>query len=166
MFLVQNRTRIKDDLFKSSTAADLLRLDSHRFQCKSCGKSFPSSQQMSINSLAESQPHSEMAGSGESLDSQFCSASSCFLTRILDNPCPTHINGGVPSTPPRFFARPILSGWRGFSCRYLWSGRIVHDSDIGPNGVRGALPANSASRPIDGSSHLERAPNQAACQLR
>ena len=34
------------------------------------------------------------------------------------------------------------SYWRGFSCRdqYLWSGRIVHDSDIGPNGVRGALP--------------------------
>ena len=40
------------------TAADLLRLDSHRFQCKSCGKSFPSSQQMSINSLGESQSHS------------------------------------------------------------------------------------------------------------
>jgi hypothetical protein len=60
------------------------------------------------------------------------------------------------------------SYWRGFSCRdqYLWSDRIVHDSDIGPNGVRGALPANSASRPIDGSSHLERASNQGACQLR
>ena len=51
---------------------------------------------------------------------------------------------------------------RGFSCRDqdLWSGRIGHDSDIGPNSVRGALPANSASRPIDGSSHLERAPNR------
>jgi len=91
------------------TAADLLRLDSHRFRCKSCGKSFPSSQQMSINSLAESQSHSEMAGSGESLDSQFCSASSCFLARILDNPCPTQTNGGVHSTPPRFFARLVLS---------------------------------------------------------
>ncbi len=53
------------------------------------------------------------------------------------------------------------SYWRGFSRRYLWSGRIVHDSEIGPNGVSGALPANSASHPIDGSSHLERAPNQA-----
>ena len=92
------------------TAADLLRLDSHRLQCKSCGKSFPSSQQLSINSLAESQSHSEMAGSGESLDSQFCSASSCFLARILDNPCQTQTNGGVHSTPPRFLARRILGG--------------------------------------------------------
>src|SRR5271166_3618836 len=84
------------------TAADLLRLDSHRFQCKSCGKSFPSSQQLSINSLAESQSRSEMADSGESIDSQFCSASSCFLARIRDIRCPTHKNGGVQSTPPRF----------------------------------------------------------------
>lgn len=39
-----------------------------------------------------------------------CSASSCFLARILDNPCLIHKNSGVPSTPPRFFARRILGG--------------------------------------------------------
>src|ERR1035441_1068366 len=39
-----------------------------------------------------------------------CSATSCFFARMLDNPCPTHKNGGVRSTPPRFFARRILSG--------------------------------------------------------
>src|ERR1039458_8582953 len=38
-----------------------------------------------------------------------CSPSSCFLARILDNPCPIHKNGGVLCTPPRSFARPVLS---------------------------------------------------------